>query len=61
LWDILLGRLGFREGVKPIDDTGSNFQVYQWLVEVLDAWEILDSGLTMFEVTFVSVLTLGKC
>ena len=44
----LLSWLMFERRVKSIDNTGSNFHLHQWLVEVLDTLEILDAGFTVF-------------
>ena len=57
----LLGWLRFKGRFKSIDNARSNFHLHQWLVEVLDALEVLDSSLTMLQITVISVLALRGC
>jgi len=57
----LFSWLRFEGRFKPIENAGSNLHLHQWLVKVPDTLEILDSGLAMFQITFVSMLTLRGC
>lgn len=56
--DALLAYLRLERRVESIDNTGSNFHLHQRLVKVLDPLEVLNAGLAMLQITFVSVLTL---
>ena len=46
--------------VESIDNTRGNFHLHQWLVGVFDTLKILNAGLAVFQITFISVLTLWR-
>jgi len=60
LKDAPLSSLRLKGRVESIDNTRNNLHLHQWLVRVFDPLEILNAGLAMLQIIFVSVLTLWE-